>query len=100
MELDEEGDGFGYDKCDSGAASDDFNLLELGETGEEFCQIGDQTCRYVMLGRSVGIKDHKQNWGMGQGQYPGYQSSLALALEPAGTCGSEMRELTVVFLMF
>nr|GEV50720.1 NF-kappa-B-activating protein, putative isoform 1 [Tanacetum cinerariifolium] len=44
VEFDEEGDGFGYDECDSGAASDDFDLLELGETGEEFCQIGDQTC--------------------------------------------------------
>ncbi|GJR80255.1 retrotransposon protein, putative, ty1-copia subclass [Tanacetum coccineum] len=43
VELDEEGDAFGYNECDSGAASDDFDLLELGETGEEFCQIGDQT---------------------------------------------------------
>ncbi|KAK9057654.1 hypothetical protein SSX86_022490 [Deinandra increscens subsp. villosa] len=33
-----------YDDCDSGAGSDEFDLLELGETGEEFCQIGDQTC--------------------------------------------------------
>nr|XP_043609326.1 uncharacterized protein LOC122581219 [Erigeron canadensis] len=41
-ELDEEDDDF--DDCDSGAGSDDFDLLELGETGEEFCQIGDQTC--------------------------------------------------------
>ncbi|CAK9154067.1 unnamed protein product, partial [Ilex paraguariensis] len=32
------------DDCDSGAGSDDFDLLELGETGEEFCQVGDQTC--------------------------------------------------------
>ncbi|XP_076918330.1 uncharacterized protein LOC143578733 isoform X1 [Bidens hawaiensis] len=32
------------DDCDSGAGSDEFDLLELGETGEEFCQIGDQTC--------------------------------------------------------
>ncbi|XP_076936471.1 uncharacterized protein LOC143603600, partial [Bidens hawaiensis] len=33
-----------FDDCDSGAGSDEFDLLELGETGEEFCQIGDQTC--------------------------------------------------------
>ncbi|KAI3450486.1 hypothetical protein Pfo_007151 [Paulownia fortunei] len=32
-----------FDDCDSGAGSDDFDLLELGETGEEFCQVGDQT---------------------------------------------------------
>ncbi|GFP94866.1 nuclear factor related to kappa-b-binding protein [Phtheirospermum japonicum] len=32
-----------FDDCDSGAGSDDFDLLELGETGEEFCQAGDQT---------------------------------------------------------
>ncbi|KAF5821478.1 putative nuclear factor related to kappa-B-binding protein [Helianthus annuus] len=37
--LEEDGD-----DCDSGAGSDEFDLLELGETGEEFCQIGDQTC--------------------------------------------------------
>ncbi|KAL4587619.1 hypothetical protein LXL04_000491 [Taraxacum kok-saghyz] len=42
LELDEDEDD--YDDCDSGAGSDDFDLLELGETGEEFCQIGDQTC--------------------------------------------------------
>lgn len=42
VELDDEEDD--YDDCDSGAGSDDFDLLELGETGEEFCQIGDQTC--------------------------------------------------------
>ncbi|KAI3830099.1 hypothetical protein L1987_04232 [Smallanthus sonchifolius] len=40
VELDEDD----YEDCDSGAGSDDFDLLELGETGEEFCQIGDQTC--------------------------------------------------------
>ncbi|KAA8543967.1 hypothetical protein F0562_021856 [Nyssa sinensis] len=33
-----------FDDCDSGAGSDDFDLLELGEIGEEFCQVGDQTC--------------------------------------------------------
>lgn len=33
-----------FDDCDSGAGSDDFDLLELGESGEEFCQVGDQTC--------------------------------------------------------
>ncbi|KAJ9543691.1 hypothetical protein OSB04_023398 [Centaurea solstitialis] len=42
VEFDEDEDD--YDDCDSGAGSDDFDLLELGETGEEFCQIGDQTC--------------------------------------------------------
>lgn len=42
IELDDDEDD--YDDCDSGAGSDDFDLLELGETGEEFCQIGDQTC--------------------------------------------------------
>ncbi|XP_076891085.1 uncharacterized protein LOC143542369 [Bidens hawaiensis] len=41
-ELNEYDDDF--DDCDSGAGSDEFDLLELGETGEEFCQIGDQTC--------------------------------------------------------
>ncbi|XP_047307603.1 uncharacterized protein LOC124911196 [Impatiens glandulifera] len=34
------------DDYDSGAGSDDFDLLELGEAGEEFCQVGDQTCRF------------------------------------------------------
>lgn len=33
-----------YDDADSGAGSDDFDLLELGETCSEFCQVGDQTC--------------------------------------------------------
>ncbi|GAB2286053.1 hypothetical protein Dimus_020477 [Dionaea muscipula] len=33
-----------YDDADSGAGSDDFDLLELGECGSEFCQVGDQTC--------------------------------------------------------
>ncbi|KAA8549537.1 hypothetical protein F0562_001445 [Nyssa sinensis] len=33
-----------FDDCDSGAGSDDFDLLELGDIGEEFCQVGDQTC--------------------------------------------------------
>ncbi|GMH12326.1 hypothetical protein Nepgr_014167 [Nepenthes gracilis] len=33
-----------FDDADSGAGSDDFDLLELGEGGSEFCQIGDQTC--------------------------------------------------------
>ncbi|XP_044481585.1 uncharacterized protein LOC123208272 [Mangifera indica] len=33
-----------YDDADSGAGSDDFDLLELGETGAEFCQIGNLTC--------------------------------------------------------
>lgn len=42
VESDDDDDEF--DDCDSGAGSDDFDLLELGETGEEFCQVGDQTC--------------------------------------------------------
>ncbi|KAL7127371.1 hypothetical protein ABFS83_14G248600 [Erythranthe nasuta] len=43
VESDEDDDGE-FDECDSGAGSDDFDLLELGETGEEFCQVEDQTC--------------------------------------------------------
>lgn len=42
VESDDDDDEF--DDCDSGAGSDDFDLLELGESGEEFCQVGDQTC--------------------------------------------------------
>ncbi|XP_020223513.1 uncharacterized protein LOC109805743 [Cajanus cajan] len=34
----------GFVDADSGAGSDDFDLLELGGTGAEFCQIGNQTC--------------------------------------------------------
>ncbi|KAJ7980927.1 Nuclear factor related to kappa-B-binding protein [Quillaja saponaria] len=37
-----------FDDADSGAGSDDFDLLELGETGAEFCQIGNQTCSIPM----------------------------------------------------
>ncbi|XVE59168.1 hypothetical protein DITRI_Ditri05aG0024000 [Diplodiscus trichospermus] len=33
-----------FDDADSGAGSDDFDLLELGETGAEFCQVGNFTC--------------------------------------------------------
>ncbi|GMG98217.1 hypothetical protein Nepgr_000057 [Nepenthes gracilis] len=33
-----------FDDADSGAGSDDFDLLELGESGSEFCQVGDQAC--------------------------------------------------------
>ncbi|KAK6926871.1 hypothetical protein RJ641_008590 [Dillenia turbinata] len=39
---DEEDDEF--DDADSGAGSDDFDLLELGEIGAEFCQFGTQSC--------------------------------------------------------
>ncbi|XP_010535555.1 PREDICTED: uncharacterized protein LOC104810821 [Tarenaya hassleriana] len=39
---DEEDDDF--DDADSGAGSDDFDLLELAETGAEFCQVGNVTC--------------------------------------------------------
>ncbi|KAJ1395124.1 Nuclear factor related to kappa-B-binding protein [Sesbania bispinosa] len=42
MESDDDDDEF--DDADSGAGSDDFDFLELGETGAEFCQIGNQTC--------------------------------------------------------
>ncbi|CAI0545218.1 unnamed protein product [Linum tenue] len=43
-ESDDEGDDDEFDDADSGAGSDDFDLLELGDTGAEFCQIGDLTC--------------------------------------------------------
>lgn len=43
VESDEDDDDE-FDDCDSGAGSDDFDLLELGETGEEFVQVGEQTC--------------------------------------------------------
>ncbi|KAF5744662.1 hypothetical protein HS088_TW07G00239 [Tripterygium wilfordii] len=42
IESDDDDDEF--DDADSGAGSDDFDLLELGETGAEFCQIGNLTC--------------------------------------------------------
>lgn len=42
VESDEDDEEF--DDCDSGAGSDDFDMLELGETGEEFVQVGEQTC--------------------------------------------------------
>ncbi|XP_052187069.1 LOW QUALITY PROTEIN: uncharacterized protein LOC127797908 [Diospyros lotus] len=42
--VESEDDDDDFDDCDSGAGSDDFDLLELGEVGEEFCQVGDQTC--------------------------------------------------------
>ncbi|KAF5727415.1 Nfrkb putative isoform 1 [Tripterygium wilfordii] len=42
IESDDDDDDF--DDADSGAGSDDFDLLELGETGAEFCQIGNLTC--------------------------------------------------------
>ncbi|KAL8129868.1 hypothetical protein V2J09_019023 [Rumex salicifolius] len=32
------------DDADSGVGSDDFDLSELGESGTEICQVGDQTC--------------------------------------------------------
>ncbi|KAJ8551807.1 hypothetical protein K7X08_028250 [Anisodus acutangulus] len=44
VESNDEDDDDDFDDCDSGAGSDDFDLLELGESKEEFCQIGDQTC--------------------------------------------------------
>ncbi|GFY99217.1 hypothetical protein Acr_13g0006180 [Actinidia rufa] len=33
-----------FDDCDSGAGSDDFDLLELGGIGEEFCRVEDESC--------------------------------------------------------
>ncbi|CAH9094421.1 unnamed protein product [Cuscuta europaea] len=44
VETEDDDDDEEFDDCDSGAGSDDFDLLELGESGEEFCQVGDQTC--------------------------------------------------------
>uniref|UniRef100_A0A2P2M560 DEUBAD domain-containing protein n=1 Tax=Rhizophora mucronata TaxID=61149 RepID=A0A2P2M560_RHIMU len=44
VESDEEDDDDEFDDADSGAGSDDFDLLELGETGAEFCQVGNVTC--------------------------------------------------------
>ncbi|CAJ1956048.1 unnamed protein product [Sphenostylis stenocarpa] len=47
-----------FDDADSGAGSDDFDLLELGETGAEFCQIGNQTCSIPLeLYDLVGLED-------------------------------------------
>ncbi|KAK4779748.1 hypothetical protein SAY87_015854 [Trapa incisa] len=40
----ESGEDQDFDDADSGAGSDDFDLLELGETGAEFCQVGNSTC--------------------------------------------------------
>ncbi|KAK4763757.1 hypothetical protein SAY87_013195 [Trapa incisa] len=40
----ESDEGKDFDDVDSGAGSDDFDLLELGETGAEFCQVGNSTC--------------------------------------------------------
>ncbi|TYH56222.1 hypothetical protein ES332_D08G002500v1 [Gossypium tomentosum] len=41
---DEDDDDDEFDDADSGAGSDDFDLLELGEMGAEFCQVGNSTC--------------------------------------------------------
>ncbi|KAG8484773.1 hypothetical protein CXB51_021104 [Gossypium anomalum] len=41
---DEDDDDEEFDDADSGAGSDDFDLLELGEMGAEFCQVGNSTC--------------------------------------------------------
>ncbi|KHG14290.1 Nuclear factor related to kappa-B-binding [Gossypium arboreum] len=41
---DEDDDDDEFDDADSGAGSDDFDLLELGEMGAEFCQVGNATC--------------------------------------------------------
>ncbi|GLU02435.1 hypothetical protein SLE2022_196860 [Rubroshorea leprosula] len=42
--VDSDDDDDEFDDADSGAGSDDFDLLELGETGAEFCQVGNSTC--------------------------------------------------------
>ncbi|XVE79681.1 hypothetical protein DITRI_Ditri14bG0077500 [Diplodiscus trichospermus] len=42
--VDSDDDDDEFDDADSGAGSDDFDLLELGETGAEFCQVGNLTC--------------------------------------------------------
>ncbi|KAJ8751375.1 hypothetical protein K2173_016572 [Erythroxylum novogranatense] len=44
VESDYDDDDDEFDDADSGAGSDDFDLLELGETGAEFCQVGNVTC--------------------------------------------------------
>lgn len=47
-----------FDDCDSGAGSDDIDLLEFGEAGEEFCRVGDQTCSIpVELYDLSGLRD-------------------------------------------
>ncbi|KAI4353498.1 hypothetical protein L6164_002443 [Bauhinia variegata] len=47
-----------FNDADSGAGSDDFDLLELGETGAEFCQIGNQTCSIPLeLYDLLGLED-------------------------------------------
>ncbi|KAJ4830992.1 hypothetical protein Tsubulata_009313 [Turnera subulata] len=43
-EDEEDDDDDEFNDVDSGAGSDDFELLELGETGAEFCQIGEFAC--------------------------------------------------------
>ncbi|XP_039017449.1 uncharacterized protein LOC120148376 [Hibiscus syriacus] len=51
-------DGGGFDDADSGADSDDYDLLELGETGAEFCQVGNWTCSVPYeLYDLLGLKD-------------------------------------------
>ncbi|TXG73965.1 hypothetical protein EZV62_002544 [Acer yangbiense] len=42
--VDESSDDDEFEDADSGAGSDDFDLLELGETDAEFCQVGNLTC--------------------------------------------------------
>ncbi|XVF46436.1 hypothetical protein PTKIN_Ptkin03bG0026700 [Pterospermum kingtungense] len=42
--VDSDDDDDEFDDADSGAGSDDFDLLELGETRAEFCQVGNLTC--------------------------------------------------------
>ncbi|KAJ6408873.1 hypothetical protein OIU84_008551 [Salix udensis] len=45
VQVEEDDDEFEeFNDADSGAGSDDFDLLELGETRAEFCQFGNLTC--------------------------------------------------------
>uniref|UniRef100_A0A6N2L5G7 DEUBAD domain-containing protein n=1 Tax=Salix viminalis TaxID=40686 RepID=A0A6N2L5G7_SALVM len=45
VQVEEDDDEFDeFNDADSGAGSDDFDLLELGETRAEFCQFGNLTC--------------------------------------------------------
>ena len=44
VESDDNNEDDDFDDCDSGAGSDDIDLLEFGEAGEKFCQVDDQTC--------------------------------------------------------
>ncbi|KAL3518286.1 hypothetical protein ACH5RR_020875 [Cinchona calisaya] len=58
VESDDDDEDDDFDDCDSGAGSDDIDLLEFGEPGEEFCRVGDQTCSIpVELYDLSGLRD-------------------------------------------